>query len=167
MWYPPKRQEKMVDEILTYLYCYLPRYPSFCIMDCLGAIPRSKVFNPAQEIHIAKLLTMIITPGNRQIVANPMEDNEKPIWATILLSSKTWQKQQAEIMTWLGTKALQTKESKTLNLSSKLPTSSSNTRFVEPYRIDCQSWTRAPQNVPKECKSIIIPVAEETREIFC
>jgi hypothetical protein len=46
---------EVIDEILTWLY-FAPRYPSLRL-DCQAAIPGSKTFKAAQEIHRAKLST--------------------------------------------------------------------------------------------------------------
>jgi hypothetical protein len=45
--------KNLIDEILTWLY-YAPRYPSLR-MECTAAIPGSRVFKAAQELHRAKL----------------------------------------------------------------------------------------------------------------
>jgi hypothetical protein len=68
-----------MDEIFTWLF-YAPRYPSLR-MECPAAIPGSRVFNAAKEIHRAKLSVQKILPTNGQIVAKPTETN--PILQTI------------------------------------------------------------------------------------
>lgn len=62
--------QNLIDEIPTWLY-YAPRYPSLQ-MECTIAIPGSRVFKAAQELHDRAKLSGYNEPqSNRQIVTNP------------------------------------------------------------------------------------------------
>jgi hypothetical protein len=70
--------QNLIDEILTWFY-YAPRYPSLR-MEFAAAIPGSKVFKAAQELHRAKLSVQNVLPlSDRQIAANVLGNQDNPV----------------------------------------------------------------------------------------
>jgi hypothetical protein len=71
----------LVDEMITWLF-YAPKYPSLR-MNCTAAIPGSRAFKAAQELHRAKLSMDNPNQADRQIVMHPTGHQDNPILATI------------------------------------------------------------------------------------
>jgi hypothetical protein len=79
-WVSSQAASDMIDEILTWLF-YAPQYPSLR-MECAAAIPGSKVFKAAQEVHKAKLLIQAVSTNHGQIRAQVTEGTENQLLAS-------------------------------------------------------------------------------------